>query len=155
MKTVDKIVRAGSICGGWILLGTAAFITLDVVLRNTLTVTIPAVYEITEELLMVFFIYLGMASARHVAVDFLVIRLPSSVRKKVEAAALAIGFIFITGLFIGAGYKLSSSVRLAEGTECELGYPLWPARLIVMAGLGILALVQVTAFLKEIKRGSS
>jgi TRAP-type C4-dicarboxylate transport system permease small subunit len=155
MKTTDKIVQVGSICGGWILLGTAVFITLDVVLRNTLSVTIPAVYEITEELLMVFFIYLGMASARHVAVDFLVIRLPSSVRKKVEAAALAIGSIFIIGLFIGAGYKLSTSVRLAEGTECELGYPLWPARLIVMAGLGLLALVQVTAFLKEVKSGSS
>ena len=136
-------------------MGTTAFITLDVVLRNTLSVTIPAVYEITEELLMVCFIYLAMANARHVAVDFVVIHLPSSVRKKAELVALAIGSIFVIGLFIGAGYRLFTSVRLGEGTECELGYPLWPARLIVMVGLGLLALVQVTSFLREFKGRSS
>lgn len=155
MKNTDKIVHLGALCGGWILAGTTVFISLDVVLRYTLKITIPAVYEITEELLMVCFIYLAMASTKHVAVDFVVIRLPSSVRKKVELVALAISFIFVMGLFMGASYKVFTSVRLGEGTECELGYPLWPARLIVMVGLGLLAIVQVTSFLREFKSDSS
>ena len=58
-------------------------------------------------------------------------------------------------LFMGASYKVFTSVRLGEGTECELGYPLWPARLMVMIGLGLLSMVQVASFLRKFKSDSS
>jgi len=150
MKIIDKIFNLSLNCGGWILAGTAIFITVDVVSRYIVNWSIPAVYEITEELLMVIFIFLAMASAKHVSVDFIVIRLKPSPKRKVKLVSLTISFIFVAVLFIGAAYKFSSSVKMAEGTECELGYPLWPARLFVMVGLGFLAIIQVISFLKEL-----
>ena len=155
MKIIDKMLSMSRDLGAWILGGTAIFITLDVVLRYSINWSIPAIYEITEELLMVIFIFLAMGSAKHVAVDFMVLRLRPNPRRKVRLVSLSISFIFVALLFIGAASKLLSSWRMGEGTECELGYSLWPARLFVMIGMGSLALVQVISFLKELDGTSS
>jgi TRAP-type C4-dicarboxylate transport system permease small subunit len=104
---------------------------------------------------MVIFIFLAMARAKHVSVDFMVTRLKPSPKRKVKLVSLAISFIFVGALFIGALYKLASSLQMGEGTEAELGYPLWPARFFVMVGLGSLAMIQVISFLKELNRTSS
>jgi TRAP-type C4-dicarboxylate transport system permease small subunit len=155
MKVIDKILSISVNCGAWILAGTAIFITTDVLLRYIINWSIPAVYEITEELLMVIFIFLAMGSARHVSVDFMVLRLNPDPRRKVRFVSLTISFIFVVLLFIGAATKLYSSIQMGEGTECELGYPLWWARLFVMIGLGTLTLVQVMSFIKELSGNSS
>ena len=155
MKVVDKILSISVNCGSWILAGTAIFITTDVLLRYIINWSIPAVYEITEELLMVIFIFLAMGSARHVSVDFMVLRLSPNPRRKVRLVSLAISFVFVSLLFIGAASKLYSSIEMGEGTECELGYPLWLARLFVMIGLGTLTMVQVISFFKELSGTSS
>ena len=155
MKVIDKILSISVDCGAWILAGTAMFITLDVLLRYIINWSIPAVYEITEELLMVIFIFLAMGSAKHVSVDFIVLRLNPGPRRKVRLVSLIISFIFVLLLFIGAATKLYSSIEMGEGTECELGYPLWLARVFVMTGLGTLTLVQVISFFKELSGTSS
>ena len=155
MNVINKIVSLSHDCGAWILAGTASFITLDVVLRFIFNWPLPAVYEITQELLIVIFISLAMASAKHVSKGIIVSRLPPSALHKVKLLSLAINFVFVLLLFIGAAYMLFSSVKWSELSESQLGYPLWPARLSVMLGLGSLALVQVISFFKELTRTSS
>ena len=155
MKVIDKIVSVSRELGGWLLAGTVLFLAIDVVLRFFFNRPITAVYEITEELLMIIFIFLAMASAGHVSVDFIVVRLAPSARHNLKLATLAISFIFVMAIFIGATYKLFFSVIFSEGTECQLAYSLWPARLMVAVGLGSLAAVQVTSFIKELTGASS
>lgn len=150
MKVIDKIVNLSHDCGAWILAGTAGFISLDVIFRYIFNCPLPAVYEITQELLMVIFIFLAMAGAKHVSIGFLVSRLPPSAIHKIKLLSLAISFIFVLLLFIGAAYMFFSSVKWGEVSESQLGYPLWPARISVMLGLGSLAIVQVISFLKEL-----
>jgi TRAP-type C4-dicarboxylate transport system permease small subunit len=97
-----------------------------------------------SEVLLVWLVYLSIAHTQrmkdHVAVDLVTNRLPP----RLSAIVQALGLIAVLGLFAwmawaGVGEALAS-VQLGEVRPGLVRVPLWPARIILAAGIALLVL---------------
>lgn len=100
-------------------------------------------YELIETL-MVFVVFLGIAKAeeqnRHVSVTLLVKFLPSAFQIVLRSfGSLVSAFLFCLIAYFGWAEALRS-MATGEIQAGEIGFPLWPARLVLALGASMMVL---------------
>jgi TRAP-type C4-dicarboxylate transport system permease small subunit len=120
------------------LIGTIA----DIVLRHTIQRPVPGVFEYTE-IALATIVFLGlpytMQVGGHVAIDSLTSRLPAAWRRYVEAAALAAALPFVVWLAVASVGVAVDSFVSREVRYGVVQAPVWPARMVIPIGAGLLA----------------
>lgn len=134
--------RVLAIVGTFIIFVMLTATIVDIVLRNAVQQPVPGVFEYTE-IALATIVFLGlpytMQVGGHVAIDSLTSRLPSAWRRYVEAAALAATLPFVLWLAVA-----SVGVAVESFVSWEVRYgvvqaPVWPARMVIPIGAGLLA----------------
>jgi TRAP-type C4-dicarboxylate transport system permease small subunit len=138
---LEQICMVGSAVA---LLAIMALTTIDVTLRKTTNVSIPGLYELTEDYFMVGLVFLSMGyvyrTGGHVRVSLFQRLIPKVIRFPLEKVlgVLAIGFF---GLMAVLGWQAAQGAwEYHELSSSVLAYPLAPALFMVPAGAAMTCL---------------
>ena len=130
----------------------------DAMGRYFLNKPISGAYEITENYLMIFAVYLALAFAyregANVRLTFVVSRLPKKTQLVIKYVVQIFSILFVIFLF-GSATRMNLG-RLDDVVELSktLSIPVWPAYLIVSLGLLFMGLF-VFLDLRRVKKGTS
>jgi len=120
--------------------------TADVALRATSNGGIASAVEVTEVLLVVV-VFVGMAGAQlagsHISTPLVTSRLPRRVAARVRTAACLLSVGLVLWLTYETGVAALESVRIREFRYGLVRIPVWPSKVGVPVGFGLLALVLV------------
>ena len=114
-------------------------------------------YELTTNYLMIAAVFLALPYAyrqgANIRVTFLVDRLPRGARLVVDHAVQLVSVAYGAAL-VWATFQQMRHVRLTNITFATLDLPMWPAHLLVSAGLFLTTLLMLID-LPEVRRGRS
>jgi TRAP-type C4-dicarboxylate transport system permease small subunit len=131
--------------------------TADAAGRYLLNRPILAAYELTTNYLMVMAVFLAMPYAyrtgANIRVTFLVARLGRRGRLAVSHVVQIVSILYLAALVVATAQQ-AFHVWSTRTTFVTLDWPLWPAHLIVSAGLFVTALMMALD-LPEAQRGRS
>jgi TRAP-type C4-dicarboxylate transport system permease small subunit len=155
LDTIGKIFVFLAMASSFIMV---CLTTADAVGRYLLNWPVPGAYEISEKYLMVFCVFLAVSFAyregANIRLTFLVSRLPSRVRLFVNYFVQILSILLIMTLFFSATItnlnRMGNIVELGQ----KLTVPLWPAYLVISAGLLFMSLLMVLD-LWRVKKGKS
>jgi TRAP-type C4-dicarboxylate transport system permease small subunit len=137
--------------------GMMVLTTADAAGRYLLNRPILAAYELTTTYLMIAAVFLAMPYAyrqgANIRVTFLVGRLGPSVRRAVDHVVQIISMLYCAAL-VFATFQQTRHVLATGTTFVTLDLPLWPAHLIVCAGL-LLTTLMLLLDLFEVRKGRS
>jgi TRAP-type C4-dicarboxylate transport system permease small subunit len=137
--------------------GMMVLTTADAAGRYLLNRPILAAYELTTTYLMIAAVFLAMPYAyrqgANIRVTFLVGRLGPSVRRAVDHVVQIISMLYCAAL-VFATLQQTRHVLATGTTFVTLDLPLWPAHLIVCAGL-LLTTLMLLLDLFEVRKGRS
>lgn len=119
---------------GWVCFGMVLMIFIDVTGRYFFNAPLPSVYEISEDLLMVTFIFLAVPSAFHINVTLLASRYPPKVKKVSEFVKHFLSMVFLALIAWKAMQMAWISLVQGEISESYLAFPLYPGRVAVVIG---------------------
>jgi TRAP-type C4-dicarboxylate transport system permease small subunit len=149
----------------WVLTVAAAVATFGMMVLTTadaggrylLNRPILAAYELTTTYLMIAAVFLAMPYAyrqgANIRVTFLVERLGPTVRRAVDHVVQIIAMLYCAAL-VFATFQQTRHVMTTGTTFVTLDLPLWPAHLIVCAGL-LLTTLMLLLDLFEVRKGRS
>lgn len=141
MSTLTAISHAALRLAGIALLGMALAILGGILIPNLLQAPLPGVFELSESLMVAcVFLPLAWTQARHghVRMGFLRPRLHPVVRRPLDAvvAFFSLGFY---GLLAWQGWVLAvRSLATREYAAGLIPFPLYPAKIILAAGLSLM-----------------
>ena len=155
-KIVDILSKIALTLGGLLLLAMAINVTYGVVARYVFNS--PSVYamELTK-ILMIPALVLAVAYVqrydKHLQVDFLSIRFPEKFRLIllqviVPLLGMAVVFVLVWKGWESAMYSYS----IHETSYSSWAEPLWPARIAIPIGYGLLFVVMVSQVIKAVAR---
>lgn len=128
--------------------------TADVILRYFFSAPIPGVFEITEEYLMPYMVFLGIsyvwAKGRHVRVTLLSRRIPVHIYEGVAVGLNSLAFAYFVCLTVTGFERTLRAIRLGEASHGLVQYPLSPAYFVVVIGCGLVAARVLQAVLNGI-----
>jgi TRAP-type C4-dicarboxylate transport system permease small subunit len=141
---IDAISRLLSLIAGVAILYIMVITIADVTRRNVLDGrSIPAAVEYAE-VLLVAIAYLSLAFAQrqggHIAVGLLTDRLPTRVAASMRLVAGLFGTAILTWAMVATWQLGLQSMDRGEYRQGLIGVPIWPVRLIIPIGLGLLIL---------------
>jgi TRAP-type C4-dicarboxylate transport system permease small subunit len=114
-------------------------------------------YELTTNYLMIAAVFLAMPYAyrqgANIRVTFLVERLPRAARLVVDHAVQLVSLAYCAAVVL-AVFQQMRHVRLTNTTFATLDLPMWPAHLLVTAGLFLTTLLMLLD-LPRVRRGRS
>lgn len=155
-KIVDVLSKVGLLCGGILLMVMAFNITYGVVTRYAFNA--PSVYsmELTK-ILMIPALVLAVAYVqrynRHLQVDFISARLPHKVRLVLLDIIVPITGLFVGFVLVWKGWDaMTYSHSINETSYSSWAEPLWPVKLMIPIGYGLLCIVLVAQLCKGIAR---
>ena len=140
---------------GFATLAIMIAVTVDVAGRFFFNSPIPGANEFSE-LLLVAMIFLGLAAAQqqrqHFAIEIAIQHLPPTARRWVDLVSLLIS-LAIVGLLAWLSAKQSWTAMLQDEASYGLiAFPIWPARMVLAFGLGLLG-VQIVLDILRLLRG--
>jgi len=138
---------------GWICFGMTCMIFVDVFGRYVFNAPLPSVYEISEDLLMVTFIFFAMASAQHIDVVALTSRLPSPLKRASVILRHGIGTLFLALLAWKSAEMAWTSWIQKEVSESFFTFPLYPGRVAVMIGFAVFTINEFITLVNVSRRG--
>jgi TRAP-type transport system small permease protein len=142
-RIVDSISTVLAIIGAMALLAVMVAISADVIRRDLTGRSIVGVLELTE-VLMVTFIFLGMAEAHrrdlHVRVGVVTAVLPARAARYVELFGMAMSVAFVAWMIHATTIRAIASVEASEYRFGTIAVPIWPARIAIPVGLAALLL---------------
>lgn len=148
-----KNVRRGSEilaeAGGWLLAFMSVLIFVDVIARYFFNSPLPSVYEFSEEVLMVGFVFLAVSAAHHIDITLLVSRYKGRLRKRMAVASHLLSFIFLALLTWQSAKMTYISWGQDEISTSLLGYPLYPARATLILGFAFLCLLEFVKMIES------
>ena len=150
-RYLEKVKRVLAESGGWICVGMTVLIFADVVGRTFFNQPIASVYEISEGLLMVIFVFFALPSAHHINVVVLTSRLPAALKGVADLIRH-----LCTTVFIGViGWKCVEMAWISliqhEMSESYLEFPIFPGRIAVAIGFIILTLSEFMQLVEVIR----
>jgi TRAP-type mannitol/chloroaromatic compound transport system permease small subunit len=155
-KIVDVLSKAALLCGGILLLVMAFNITYGVLARYVFNA--PSVYamELTK-ILMIPALVLAVAyvqrNNRHLQVDFLSSRFSQKARLILLEIIVPIAGLFVGFVLVWKGWEsMTYSYSIHETSYSSWAEPLWPVRLMIPIGYGLLCIVMVAQLCKGIAR---
>ncbi|CAN5604550.1 hypothetical protein BH10ACT7_BH10ACT7_14730 [soil metagenome] len=126
------------------ILALAVLLTVEVISRSLFHTSIRGLYEIAE-LLVVVVVFLGIAQAEvarnHVRVTIVTDRLPQRLASAVRGVALILAGGFLGWMFVALSVKAWESFESHEFKVGLLNFPIWPSRVLVAFGIGLLVYV--------------
>lgn len=144
--------------GGATILALMGLTMTDVVFRYGFNAPLQGAFELSE-FMMAGAIFLGLAYVQrhrgHVAIDFLVNRLPPAGILSLRLLGYALPLTVFSVITWGTGRLAYDAWRIHDYTSGAANLPTWPARTAVTIGCGLLcvrlvidAISDVTTFLK-------
>lgn len=151
VRTVDKIIevmcKLALLCGGLLLMAMAINVTYGVLARYLFNN--PSVYAIElTKILMIPALVLAVPYVqrynRHLQVDFLAARMPDKVRLVILEVITVIGALFVGFILVWKGWEsVTYSFSIHETSYASWAEPLWPVRLTIPIGYGLLSIVLI------------
>lgn len=127
---------------GFATLAIMVVVVLDVAGRALFNSPLPGGNEFSE-LLLVGMIFLGLAAAQqqrqHFAIEIAVQHLPPRARRYVEIAGWLVSLALVGLLGWLSAQQAWASMLKAEASYGTISFPIWPARMVLAFGLGLLA----------------
>ncbi len=148
MKKVAKLIDAlewiwvaGSTAS---LVGIMVLTSVDVFARKLSPWSVPALFEIISDYLMVALVFLAVSRVYrlggHVRVTLVEQMLPDAARRILQRLMDAVAFLFFLLIAVMGWQSARSAMLFQEVSNSVLAYPLAPALLIVPAGAGLTCL---------------
>jgi len=131
----------------------AFLIFADVIARYFFNSPLPSVYEFSEEILMVGFVFLAISAAHHIDITLLVGRYHGRLRRNVAVLKHFLSFVFLSLVTWQSANMTLISWDQQETSESILGYPLYPGRAILIVGFGLLSLVEFVKMVRAWTQG--
>lgn len=126
-----------------IIMGLMFLVVVDVVGRKLFNSPLSGTTEIAE-VTLVGVVYLSISYVQrlrgHVNVDLFINLLPAPLRVGVELASLVMALLMSALITWGTALFAWESVRLQDYTMGIARVPVWPAKVVVAAGFGLLSL---------------
>lgn len=148
---LGSISAVGTLC-------MIVLITLDLILRNFFSAALPGGAEINITLLVIL-VYLGLAGAQakreHFAVVFLVDLLPRRARWVTDIVVLVLTAAIAGFLAYLTWGSAMDSFAIREASWGIVAVPIWPGRLIVSIGCGLLCAQSMVDIARLALRGPS
>lgn len=137
LTLINRIAKASAWVGGVALLGCALMISIDLLLRRLLGVSMGGADEIAGYVLAIVSAWafpLALLKRAHLRVDIVYSRL--SLKGKVGLDLLALGgmAIFVGTLLLRSGHVLWESISYGAVSTTPLQVPLWIAQALWFAG---------------------
>lgn len=129
-------------------------ISVDVFRRNVVGGSVPGLVEYNE-IVLVGLVYLSMAYAQHsgahISSEVVSRYLPYRVRHAVTAIGLAVVTLILCWLVYVAGSEAWTSFQSGEYRFGLARVPVWPARVTIPVGMGVLVVVLVLEIVDNVK----
>ena len=156
-RTLDWLLKKMAALSGIIL-----FVMMFLVVANTLTrkffnAPIAGAFEITQSLLTLA-IFLSLAYTQrvggHISVDVLSRHFSGSVQLLARLMAPALGFLCFAWATYANWHYAMDSLQMNEQEWGEITYPLWPVKMLMCIGLGILTLQFLADLIRQLRIAS-
>ena len=145
--------RAAALLAGLGVLGMAGLVTFDVLMRYFFDRPQLFVDELAS-FLLVFVVFAGLAytfrAGGHVRVDLVTLSLPRPVRAWLRVVTLALGLVFLGAVIWVTALSSVGSYRYGRVSAVML-YPLWVPMLLIPAGLLLMAVAMLVAFVRQVR----
>lgn len=149
---VGLLTRITLLCGGVLLLAMAVNVTYGVITRYAFHS--PSIYAIElTKILMIPALVLAVPyvqrNDRHLKVDFLAMRFPAKAQLILFEIIVPICALFVGYVLVWKGWDSTAySYSIHETSYSSWAEPLWPVRLMIPIGYGILCLALVAQICK-------
>lgn len=157
MRFLDGLERLLTLVAAAATFGMMLLTTADAVGRYVLNRPILIAYELTTNYLMIASVFLAMPYAyrqgANIRVTFLVDRLGRGARLVVDHAVQVISIVYAAALVSATALQARHVLRTGT-TFVTVEWPLWPAHVLVCAGLLVTALLLLLD-LRLVRRGRS
>ena len=157
MRFLDGLERLLTLVAAAATFGMLLLTTADAVGRYVLNRPILIAYELTTNYLMIASVFLAMPYAyrqgANIRVTFLVDRLGRGARLVVDHAVQVISIVYAAALVSATAFQARHVLRTGT-TFVTVEWPLWPAHVLVCAGLLVTALLLLLD-LRLVRRGRS
>lgn len=154
-RVVDLLSKAALFCGGILLLVMAFNVTYGVLARYAFHSPSVVAMDLTK-ILMIPALVLAVSYVqrhdRHLQVDFLSSRFPEKVRLVLFQILVPISGLFVGYVLVWKGWDAMAYSRLINETSySSWAEPLWPVKLTIPIGYGLLCVVMVAQLCRGIK----
>ncbi len=143
-SVLERIENVLAQIGNVVLAVMTVWIFSDAMGRYVFNAPIPGTLEVTEEYLMVFVVFLAMGYTQrldgHVKADIFLTYLPSKFLPAIMQVNRVATLVFVVIVIITGAQQFFNAIELKSVSRGSLGYPLAPAYLIMVFGMGIFAL---------------
>lgn len=142
-RMLERVALAVLLLGGIGLLMAMFLGVADIVGTQVLLVPVPGPYEITESS-MVLIVFGALCYAQikraHIRVELVHAWMPPRVQAGMDVVADLAALLFFGLLLWQAVLEAQYSIRIDEKTVGLIRMPLWPARIVLAVGTGLLIL---------------
>jgi TRAP-type C4-dicarboxylate transport system permease small subunit len=157
-KTLDKILdilsKGALLVSGLLLLAMGINVTYGVVTRYVFHSPSIIAIEMTKILMipaLVLAVSYVQRNERHLKVDFLSNRFPNIIQHIIAQIAVPIMGLFVGYVLVWKGWvSMAYSYSIHETSFAVWQEPLWPVRLVIPIGYGLLCLIMIGQLCKGI-----
>lgn len=154
-RLLEPVALAILLVGGLGLIASTFLGTADVVGTQILGTPVPGATELTEStMVLIVFGALAYTQIRrsHIRVELLYVRVGARGQAVMDILANAMGLLFFSLLLWQAVNEARFSIEIDESTFGLVRMPLWPARIVLAAGTGLLILQLLLDMVVDIGR---
>lgn len=155
-RIVDILSKVALVFGGLLLLAMAVNVTYGVLTRYVFNNPSVVAMELTK-ILMIPALVLAVSYVqrydRHLQVDFLSSRLPKKVRLALQQVIVPLMGLFVVYVLVWKGWDAAAySYSINETSYSSWAEPLWPVKMAIPVGYGLLFMVMVAQVIKGVAR---
>jgi len=126
-----------------IIMGLMVLMVIDVMGRKLFNSPLSGTTEIAE-MTLVGIVYLSISHVQrnsgHIKIDLFADHLPAALRVSTDLIGLAASFLVCALVTSGSAWLALESVRLQDYTMGGVRVPIWPAKVVITVGFGLLTL---------------
>lgn len=152
---IERVALVVLLVGGLgMILSTLAGMT-EIVGVQLLGIPVPGARELTEStMVLIVFGALAYTQVRraHIRVEILYLRVGPRMRAAMDVITHAAALVFFGILLQTAIEEVQFSLRINEATFGAVRFPLWPARIILAVGVGLMVLRLILDLLIDLSR---
>ncbi|MFP3515617.1 TRAP transporter small permease [Pseudomonas sp. SIMBA_077] len=155
IRFVNRVARLSAWLGGIALVGSALMISIDLILRKTLGISMGGADEIAGYVLAIVSAWafpIALLKRSHIRVDILYTRLSLKSRIALDLLALACMAVFVLTLLFHTGGVLWNSIEYRSVSTSPLQVPQWLPQSLWFAGYVFFAVTLVVLACTSLSR---
>ena len=154
-RSIERLATAVLLVGGVGMLMSMLLGVADIVGTQVLSVPVPGPRELTEStMVLIVFGALAYAQVRraHIRVELVYIRMGPRVQAAMDVFTDLCAILFFSLMMWQGYHEAVYSMDIGEATVGLIRFPLWPARIMLVVGCGLLVLRLVFDLFTDIGR---